>query len=179
MQPILKQTKTRPSSIRPKTTDIFMDSYAKPKSCPFSPLSSGNNQTMKNFNDYSQSKVSSKSSVYLFSGSKNNYVYEPTATAFDNADICDIDRQLSLSVKVLVEAPSIVRKPQHHHGLYNSNQSSQMKPSIENQLSSTQSTVNTPSTSNVRPGSRQRNTSICDTDTISSLSKKRSGILHR
>ena len=31
-------------------------------------------------------------------------------TAFDNGDICDIDKQLSLNVKVPVQAPSILRK---------------------------------------------------------------------
>ena len=32
------------------------------------------------------------------------------STAFDNGDICDIDKQLSLNVKVPVQAPSILRK---------------------------------------------------------------------
>ena len=39
----------------------------------------------------------------------------PTTTAFDNADICDIDNQLSLSVQVPVQAPSILRKTTHRN----------------------------------------------------------------
>jgi len=34
----------------------------------------------------------------------------PTVIAFDNADICDIDKQLSLHMKVSVKAPNIVKK---------------------------------------------------------------------
>ena len=37
-------------------------------------------------------------------------VTSPPITAFDNGDICDIDNQLSLNVKVPVQAPSILRK---------------------------------------------------------------------
>ena len=87
MQPILTQTKTRPLTFE---SNIFMDSNSKARSCTFSPLSCGDSQVKQNLKDYT--KVSaSKSSAYLYSGSKNYQAHTSTNTAFDNADICEID----------------------------------------------------------------------------------------
>ena len=47
--------------------------------------------------------------IHMSASKKKKAMATPTI-AFDNADICDIDNQLSLNMKVSVKAPTIVKK---------------------------------------------------------------------
>ena len=110
-------------------------------------------------------------------------------TAFDNGDICDIDKQLSLNVKVPVQAPSILRKTKtatmaasdttNSPGLSgllqtNSQSSSGFLPQKKAEAKSGGlSTAAASLRSRQASGSRVTTTA----DTYSSLFKKRSGIL--
>ncbi len=127
-----------------------------------------------------------------------------TPTAFDNADICEIDKKFSLGVKV--QAPTIFRKTLKtentastssgialqqslSRGSYvpatKANYSfakGQQKSKNNEEIFSAQTTVNTPSM-DATIGNQLSNDNLqrhfTNTDTYSSLSKKRSGILQR